>query len=137
MVKKDRWKLYLFYNGMLIKKVKINKEEAQALLEQKENAAIAAGDDEAALRAFIETEKAVLNSSSLLGSSPTFCGLLPVIHTPAIPVLSPDSDISRCINNGRDISLGLTRDKSKKLEYWAISSGLLPTSIISLVNGFW
>ena len=30
MFKKDRWKLYLFYNGMLIKKVKINKEEAPA-----------------------------------------------------------------------------------------------------------
>lgn len=30
MFKKDRWKLYLFYNGMLIKKVKINKDEAPA-----------------------------------------------------------------------------------------------------------
>lgn len=30
MFKKDRWKLYLFYNGMLIKKVRINKEEAPA-----------------------------------------------------------------------------------------------------------
>lgn len=26
----DKWQLYLFYNGMLIKKVKINKEEAPA-----------------------------------------------------------------------------------------------------------
>ena len=26
----DKWKLYLFYNGMLIKKVRINKEEAPA-----------------------------------------------------------------------------------------------------------
>ena len=28
--KNDKWKLYLFYNGMLIKKVKINKDEAPA-----------------------------------------------------------------------------------------------------------
>jgi hypothetical protein len=26
----NKWKLYLFYNGMLIKKVRINKEEAPA-----------------------------------------------------------------------------------------------------------
>lgn len=26
----DKWRLYLFYNGMLIKKVRINKEEAPA-----------------------------------------------------------------------------------------------------------
>ena len=26
----DKWQLYLFYNGMLIKKVRINKEEAPA-----------------------------------------------------------------------------------------------------------
>lgn len=30
MFNKDKWKLYLFYNGMLIKKVKINKDEAPA-----------------------------------------------------------------------------------------------------------
>jgi hypothetical protein len=29
-IKSDKWKLYLFYNGMLIKKVRINKEEAPA-----------------------------------------------------------------------------------------------------------
>lgn len=29
-INSDKWKLYLFYNGMLIKKVRINKEEAPA-----------------------------------------------------------------------------------------------------------
>ena len=87
--------------------------------------------------ALTETEKATLNSSSLLGSLISgFLGLLPVIQTPAIPVLSPESDISRCINKGLDRSAGFILETSKKFAYCRASSGPLPTSIMSLVNGF-
>ena len=56
-------------------------------------------------------------------SSPSTDGRLPLIQTPAIPVLSPlpnePDDISRCIHIGLDFhSLG-TLLKSKKLAYWA------------------